>query len=238
MALPRVILAFLIGMGTNFAEEYTPNDPPPFEHDRSSRPSSLFGYTPPGTTSIKLDNKKLFIDRTEILNNDWAGYIKVLKDTFGKESIEYQEALPDSTLWKSVYGGEFLNYGASYGKKPIVGISLEQAKKYSEWRSKRVNEKYDCFITTYRIPSPEELKRVYSKKNCSSDDEYYPYKDHQRGKIGWRVFGLCDNVLELTSAKDSVFGGHWLRGDDVGVENRSTPSPKVGFRCIATFEKK
>lgn len=104
---------------------------------------------PPNCLSL---NDTLMCDRTEISNIDWKEYVQYNKRVFGEESKEYMDAYLDtsgyimnvdssgryeSKLPKFVYYLAF-----EYDEYPVVGISLDQAKRYSQWRSDRVFEMY------------------------------------------------------------------------------------------------
>lgn len=97
---------------------------------------------PPMT--VKIDNN-LFMDETEISNINYREYLYWLQAIHGVESENHNNALPDSTVWRTkLYYGE--PYTASYFRHsayndyPVIGISYNQAIDYAKWRSDRVFE--------------------------------------------------------------------------------------------------
>ncbi len=98
-------------------------------------------YRPPGTIKVA---ENLYADEWEIGNVDYKEYLFWLQRVYGGESNIYKEALLDSTVWSQLntecsLESVYYNH-PSYGNYPVVGISLEQAKKYSTWRTERVAE--------------------------------------------------------------------------------------------------
>lgn len=97
-------------------------------------------YTPNGIAV----SDSLVCDQTEITNFSWLEYRFWLKKTFGPNSQEYHSSAPDSTLWDTIpcqqtYGRLYPTHPV-YREYPAIGISQEQAKRYSQWRSDRVFE--------------------------------------------------------------------------------------------------
>ena len=122
-------------------------------HERSlagNQPSVLDNpesITPPNAIRI---NDSLFVDWTENSNLNWKEYTYDVGRHFGIQSKEYQESLPrdvgnvkrfnvDSLLTQDS-GVSRARYFLmpEYDEYPVTGITLEQAKKYSKWRSDRV----------------------------------------------------------------------------------------------------
>ncbi len=99
---------------------------------------------PPNMVKIS-DN--FFADKTEITNADYREYLFDLTQMYGADSPQFLAAHPDTTVWR-----EFVSYGEpyrdnyfshpSYDNYPVVGINLEQARKFSEWRTERVAEMF------------------------------------------------------------------------------------------------
>jgi len=90
-------------------------------------------------------NSGFKVDMTEVNNVDWREYLYWISRTHGKNSYEYNEALPDTTVWSTEthYNEPYVEYyfrHPAYAKYPIVGISYEQAIAFCKWRSDRVNE--------------------------------------------------------------------------------------------------
>ncbi|MEM1120316.1 MAG: SUMF1/EgtB/PvdO family nonheme iron enzyme [Bacteroidota bacterium] len=99
-------------------------------------------YRPPGTIEV---DRNIYVDESELSNMGYREYLSWLETVHGKASLAYQKAYPDVTVWQSATGflkdfdkDYFIN--PVYGEFPVVGISLEQAKAYSKWRTDRVAE--------------------------------------------------------------------------------------------------
>lgn len=114
--------------------------------------------TPPGCIKLK-DN--FYYDKTEVSNLDWLEYLYWTRRVFRDDTI-YKSLLPDSNVWvekypciqilkeRYIHKKDTVYYyyyfpecylrHPMYRNYPIVGITQEQAKKYSKWRSNRVFE--------------------------------------------------------------------------------------------------
>lgn len=98
--------------------------------------------TPPN--GIKISDS-LYCDQTEINNLNWMEYMFWNKKTFGAQSYEYISTLPDTSVWLETdsclhsYVKYYLRHPA-YRNYPVVGVSQNQAEKFSKWRSDRVFE--------------------------------------------------------------------------------------------------
>jgi len=98
--------------------------------------------TPPGTIKI---HTNFYCDAYEIRNVDWREFMYWNENIFGKNSNEYLSTLPDTTVWEkrdtslSTYVNIYLFHPA-FQEYPVIGISQEQARAYSKWRSNRVME--------------------------------------------------------------------------------------------------
>jgi hypothetical protein len=99
-------------------------------------------YTPPNGYKIH-DN--FYVDITETSNINWKEYHHWTGRIFGKNSTEYIEATPDTTVWmgETMYDSTLMvDYyrDYKYDDFPVVGITQTQAMKFSKWRSDRVFE--------------------------------------------------------------------------------------------------
>ncbi|WP_341900526.1 SUMF1/EgtB/PvdO family nonheme iron enzyme [Fluviicola taffensis] len=97
---------------------------------------------PPGT--IELSENQYF-DKTEATNFHWLEYLYWTKRVYGRDSKEYQQILPDTTVWTNLDGKysqqvDFYLRDPVYRDFPVVGISYRQAVDYCKWRSDRVME--------------------------------------------------------------------------------------------------
>ena len=137
-------------------------------------PSNL----PPNCLAL---NDTLMCDRMEISNIDWKEYLFYTKTVFGEESKEYMDAYLDTS-------GYIMNVDSSgryesklpkfayylafeYDEYPVVGISLDQAKKFSQWRSNRVFEMYLIESGLRKLASKP------NKKNHFTIEKYLKSKD-------------------------------------------------------------
>ena len=198
-------------------------------------PNISLKYKPPGT--LKLKELHFFVDKTEITNSDWGEYIYYLKKKYGINSKEYKNALPDSSVWFSIYSGNLnsLSLNCKYQNYPVVGISYQQAIQYCKWRSKMVNLKYKKYKTTYFLPSIEDWEKIYKIINVKETrDTIYPYMYKKVNGI----VGLCDNVSEMTSKHQVAIGGNWKHNNNCSdTINYCCPQNWLGFRCIAIYKK-
>lgn len=122
--------------------------------------------TPPGTVKL---TETLFIDETEVANIHWREFLAWYK-LAAKDSIAYENNLPDTTVWQKVFSkaGPYQEYyfrHPAYNYYPLVGVTYEQAVNFCKWRSDRVNElferepKLNPFPNKkyrYRLPTEEE----------------------------------------------------------------------------------
>jgi len=96
--------------------------------------------TVPGIIFI---DEEMGIDQTEVTNFHWLEYLYWLAKVHGKESQQYKNALPDTSLWlglDSSYhsNAEFYLRHPSFRDYPVVNITWDQATEYCKWRSERV----------------------------------------------------------------------------------------------------
>ncbi len=99
---------------------------------------------PPGTVEVE---PNLFFDETEITNLGYRGFTYWTNQLYGENSEEVRKIQPDTTVWAELDGhfedmaSKYLKHSA-YNNYPVVGVSYEQAKAYSQWRSDRVMQVY------------------------------------------------------------------------------------------------
>lgn len=97
---------------------------------------------PPGIVQI---DKQLYMDCSEVSNFNWQEYLYWLDNVYGKSSVEYMAALPDTSLWKNESEAlqnletHYLRHPA-YRNYPVVGLTYSQMTAYCQWRSDRVLE--------------------------------------------------------------------------------------------------
>lgn len=100
-------------------------------------------FAPPGTVEIR---SNFYCDQTELSNISYNEYLYWLSRVYGKESLKYQEALPDTSVWlfdsteaNNYLFTEYFSHPA-YNYFPVVGVNKQQAGAYSKWRTDRVVE--------------------------------------------------------------------------------------------------
>ncbi len=102
-----------------------------------------------------------YMDETEVSNYNYRLYTMWTNRVFGDSYPQvWVEALPDTLVWREelAYNEPMVeNYfrHPAYNDYPVVGVTWEQAKKYCEWRTDRVNE---AILIKRGIlnPSPEQ----------------------------------------------------------------------------------
>lgn len=124
-------------------------------------------FTGPGLIYIQ---ENLYADETEVTNVMYLEFIDWTEKLFGKNSDEYKKIQVDkSVLNKTEFSNEirakYFEY-QDFAEYPIVGISLEQAKLYSKWRTDRVAEL--MLIEKGLIKS----EFTYSKENYFTIEKY------------------------------------------------------------------
>lgn len=118
-----------------------------------------------------------YADQTEVRNIDYKEYLHWLKTVHGPTSEIYVEAFPDTSVWKSLDNENTLHQTyfnhSGYDVFPVVGISLEQAKDYSKWRSERVTEMY------------LRVNGIIAKISNPSLDNHFTVQRYLEGKQDW-----------------------------------------------------
>jgi formylglycine-generating enzyme required for sulfatase activity len=117
--------------------------------------------TPKAPGTIQL-NDSVSIDATEISVNNWNEYQYWLKETHGEKSELFKASAPNKTVWKDTLGLSlrklYFDHPA-YLKHPMVGITMEQAEAYCQWRTDRVNE-YIFYKITKNKPHPDSIYTI------------------------------------------------------------------------------
>ena len=118
-----------------------------------------------------------YLDESEVTNADYREYLYWLRRVYDYDYYPqiYQSALPDTLVWRDkmglndVYVENYLRHPA-YNFYPVVGVNWEQAMRFCQWRTDRVNEQIliDKGILTV-------LKTQADAQNFNS--EVYLYKE-------------------------------------------------------------
>lgn len=189
---------------------------------------SPYRKNPAGTSNIPgLTNT--FLDKTEITNISWKEYVWDVKETYGEESEEYQQSLPDAAVWEMSYQGDFAT-NQDYYEYPVVGVSYTQAVAYCKWRSERVSEREHREIE-YSLPTLKAYKMV-----TRGETENKIAEGLYSTEFGFRTFsGICENAAEMTAEEGMAIAGS-DRKTCLELKEYSAPTPTLGFRCIAVLK--
>ncbi len=178
---------------------------------------SKLKFAPPGTNHL---TAKVFIDETEVTNLSWREYMYWNRVAYGETSPEFISTLPDTNVWEicshdftlktKQYWIDLMNMVTVYLRHPqfnhfpVVGISFDQAKKFCEWRSDRLNEVYyldkhrnvtfplDSSIVIpkkveFRIPSEDEwelaAKKGYDSSRVVSNSEKFFFNTEETAPV-------------------------------------------------------
>ncbi|MBI5541304.1 MAG: SUMF1/EgtB/PvdO family nonheme iron enzyme [Bacteroidia bacterium] len=97
---------------------------------------------PPGTEQI---TENVYLDKNNISNVSYREFLYWINRIYGGNSQEYISVVPDTTLLNksnninSVLGDNYFRH-PKFQDSPVMGVSINQAKQYSKWRSDRVME--------------------------------------------------------------------------------------------------
>ena len=148
-----------------------------------------FVFVPSGTTDI--DEKKVscnafYMSDHEVTNFEYGQFISYLKSNNMKEQLAV--AQPDTTVWKQLDGAHMnpmiTHYYShpAYGNYPVVGISIEGAKLYSNYVTEQFRMLYGEQINDFRLPTKEEW--IYAAKGGLEQSPYPwggPYMRDSKG---------------------------------------------------------
>ena len=85
----------------------------------------------------------LYCDYEPITNLDWREYLYWLERIYGKESEQYRAGLPDKVVIHQQLPDSIASYYLTnplFSDFAVLGVSLEQARAYCQWRTDRVAE--------------------------------------------------------------------------------------------------
>jgi formylglycine-generating enzyme required for sulfatase activity len=113
-----------------------------------------------------------YMDQYEVRNIDYLEYLYWLRRVYIDFPEIYYKALPDTLVWRSklAYNEPYVELyfrHPAYAEYPVVGVNYEQAVKYCEWRTDRVNEM--LYIKINKISYD-------SLKNISDIPKYVEYR--------------------------------------------------------------
>ncbi len=130
-------------------------------------------------------NDSLSLDITEISNINWRMFLHYYKRILGEHSPEYKALLPDTSgyLYMINESGELFKHGGiskseyfwsiEYDAFPVVGVTLEQAKKFTQWRADRVLEMLLVQNRFFRVSTFED----FTTDKFLTSEIYEKYKD-------------------------------------------------------------
>lgn len=219
------------GSWSSEAEELQINGPDPFKG--KSHPSSSIGFrpvishmgngkdqVPPGTVKVR---EGFYFDKTEITNFNWKEYRHWLAEHKGKNSQEYLQSQIDTNVWagtSAVYTNLYAWHPA-FHNYPVVGVSYEQATRYCQWRSDRVNELFQLQskkngkalkTVNYRLPTKEEWEQVAQAASPSSDKKKYesaPKFNLKRGRNPDPTTVDSTGSKDITAPAESYWPNHY-----------------------------
>jgi len=178
---------------------------------------------------IALDESKtIFLDKTEIPVIEWCFYYNLTKDSVG-----YPSALPDTAMFRKLYGYSFLiskgmsknevdNMFTKHKKLPMSCISYKQAVQFCKWRTKQLES--DKLRIEYTLPTVNDYEKALKKASITSNPPISTLK------MKMALFtGITDNVAEFTLNEKLILNG----GNSENLDfSESTPFP-IGIRCKA-----
>lgn len=133
-------------------------------------------FTPPGTKQIA-DN--LFLDKNVVSISGYCLYMEWMKIVHGDTSAVFIKTKPDTLFIKKDIIDSLIYY-PSVHYLPIIGISYDQAKLYTEWRTNRVAEMY--LIKSRRVKinkEPDPQKQFTIEKYLADNYEFTTKKEKQ-----------------------------------------------------------
>lgn len=135
-----ILLSLLLVLGCTSTKETTAEKPTPIEYITIE--DQIFeAFAGPNLVRI---SSNFYADQTEVTNSFYKEFMQWTKTTYGINSQEYIDILPSQNVWNfqdhiESMAEKYL-WNAEFDDHPVVGINLEQAKKYANWRTERVVE--------------------------------------------------------------------------------------------------
>jgi len=175
---------------------------------------------PPGTVRLEPSETGIkhaeYIDETVIKIVNWLQYVHWTRREYGEQSAEYKNVLPDTLILQKFLSAPSLSHWRhpSYHTYALVGISYEQAMKYCEWRTNRVNELLEktgmIYTVSYSLPTEVDFQEAYK----------------QQKKI---ALNIAADVQEITEGKTVALD----QAKALSFQPYRELDDKIGFRCVA-----
>lgn len=184
-----------------------------------------------------------FVDRNEISIQDYKEYLYWISRIFGENSDLHRRSIPDlfvfDSLAKTIHttSKDFFT-NPNYSRYPVVGISLQQASNYCQWRSDRVyelmliqngvigfdrNQTHSTFFTIKKHleDNPGETL-MYPAYRLPTPEEWDSFSQHNKVRkkyeqdyklqtefSGNKILNLFGSVSEMTSVIGISKGGSY-----------------------------
>ena len=95
-------------------------------------------------------SEKLWVDDTEITNNEYRMFVGALSPE------KQKEYLPDTTVWDDPSLTKFYYWHPAYDDYPVVGITHQQALAFCQWRTTLYLKEYPTSKVKFRLPTEQE----------------------------------------------------------------------------------
>ena len=144
-----------------------------------SKDGNYLKGTPPGTVQI---DANLYLDKSEVSNIGWREYMFWLEQIFGKQSNQYIESLPDTSIWVQLDSShkslmEYYFKHPAYSEYPVIGLTHTQAKQYTNWRADRVFELILVRNGILSINPSQDSTNYFTRESFYSNEKYSNYHD-------------------------------------------------------------
>ncbi|MDR0368551.1 MAG: formylglycine-generating enzyme family protein [Bacteroidales bacterium] len=183
------------------------------------------GTPPTGVVAIP-NMENAYIQIHEVTIADWNVYLNDVT-TYEVDNEYYQSCLPDDAVCKNAYKTENYLNNPELQNYPVVGITLQQAKRYCSWRTdyeNRNKKKSNTSSYLFSLPTESEFQNAYdAQKTKTSVNSLTSVNTKSK-----ELTGLSDNVNEMTANGKTVIGAasNGLRFGDY-----TNADAMLGFRC-------